>query len=146
MSLKPLNGVGRSLIFRLSAWYAAVFSLSAIVLFILLYLLLASAIEHNDREIIEARLRECAAVYENGGVRALDDLVAQRRESPNTKAFFVRLTGRFGNVLVLSAPQELLRFDPSKQAADDGDSGPAWLRIPDDEQRDFTVGSARLPE
>src|SRR4051812_20175319 len=113
MSLKPFERLGRSLTFRLSIWYAAVFSLSAAILFVLLYLFLASAIEHNDRDVIEARLRECAAVYESRGLRALENLVARGQESPNTKAFFVRLAGPFGNVLVLSAPDEWVGFNAS---------------------------------
>src|SRR5204863_6991445 len=113
MSSSPLERLTHSLTFRLSAWYAAVFSLSAAILFVMLYLLVASAIEHNDREVIEARLREYAAVYESGGPGALENLVAAGQESSNTKAFFVRLAGRFGDVVVLSAPDEWLRFDPS---------------------------------
>jgi signal transduction histidine kinase len=146
MSSSPFNRLSRSLGFRLSVWYAAVFSLSAAILFVLLYLLLASAIEHSDREIIEARLRECAAVYESGGPQALENLVTRGQESSNTKAFFVRLAGRFGNVVVLSAPDEWLRFDASNLESGIDRSGPVWLRIPKDEQRDFTIGTMRLAD
>jgi signal transduction histidine kinase len=146
MSSSPFKGLTRSLTFRLSAWYAAVFSLSAAILFVLLYLLVASAMEHNDREVIEARLREYAAVYETGGPGALENLVASGQESSNTKAFFVRLTGRFGNVLVLSAPDEWLRFHPSNPDSGRNRSDLAWVRVPNDEQRDFTVGVMRLAD
>jgi signal transduction histidine kinase len=145
MSSSPFERLRHSLAFRLGVWYATVFSLSAAILFVLLYLLLASAIERNNREVIEARLRECAAVYESGGPDALEDLVTRGQESPNTKAFFVRLAGRFGNVLVLSAPDEWLDFDSSNLRSGNG-SGPAWLRVPNDERRDFMVGTMRLPD
>ena len=49
---------------RLSLWYAAIFTLSAAVLFSLLYVLLAAALERNDHEMIETRLRAYAAVYD----------------------------------------------------------------------------------
>jgi signal transduction histidine kinase len=146
MSSSPFERLRHSLGFRLGVWYATVFSVSAAILFVLLYLLLASAIGRSDREVIEARLRECAAVYENGGPAALEDLVTRGQESPNTKAFFVRLAGRFGNVLVLSAPDEWLHFDPSNLQSGNGVSGPAWLRVPNDERRDFMVGTMRLAD
>src|SRR6267143_3316534 len=146
MSSSPFERLTRSLTVRLSAWYAAVFSFSAAILFVLLYLLVASAIERKDREVIEARLREYAAVYETGGPGALENLVASGQESSNTKAFFVRLTGRFGNVLVLSAPGEWLRFHPSSLDSGRNRSGLVWVRVPNDEQRDFTVGAIRLAD
>jgi signal transduction histidine kinase len=139
-----LEHLSRSLTFRLSVWYAAVFSITAAILFVLLYVLLASTMESNDREVIEARLRECAAVYESGGPGALENLVARGQESRNTRAFFVRLAGRFGNVLVLSAPDDWVHFDGSALTGADDVSQPVWLRIPSDEAHDFTVGTMRL--
>jgi signal transduction histidine kinase len=121
------------------------FSLSTAILFALLYVLLASTMESNDREVIEARLRECAAVYESRGLSALEDLVARGKESQNTKAFFVRLAGRFGNVLVLSAPDDWVGFDGSALADASGIS-PLWLRVPNDEEHDFTIGTIRLSD
>jgi len=57
MSSNPLERLGRSFTFRLSLGYAALFTFSAVVLFGLLYLLLAATLQSKDREIIEARLR-----------------------------------------------------------------------------------------
>ena len=68
MSSNLLERLARSFTFRLSLGYAALFTLSAVVLFGLLYLLLASTLQRKDHEVIEARLRECAAVYDNGGL------------------------------------------------------------------------------
>ena len=81
MSSNPLERLARSFTFRLSLGYAALFTLSAAILFCLLYLLLASTLQSKDQEIIEARLRECAAVYNNGGLPALQDLVQRSRDS-----------------------------------------------------------------
>ena len=51
MSSNPLDRLARSFTFRLSLGYAALFTLSAAVLFGLLYLLLASTLDRKDREI-----------------------------------------------------------------------------------------------
>ena len=73
MSSNLLERLGHSFTFRLSLGYATLFTSSAVILFGLLYLLLAATLQSKDREIIEARLRECAAVYDNGGLAALQD-------------------------------------------------------------------------
>ena len=93
MSSNPLERLARSFTFRLSLGYAALFTLSAVVLFGLLYLLLASTLQSKDQEVIEARLRECAAVYDNGGLPALQDLVQRSRDSDKDQ-ILLRPAGR----------------------------------------------------
>ncbi|MDB6074183.1 MAG: Histidine kinase, partial [Verrucomicrobiaceae bacterium] len=71
MSSNPVKR-GRWLSFsvELSLGYAMLFMLSAAILFGLMYVLLAKALERKDREVIESKLKECAAVYDNGGLPA----------------------------------------------------------------------------
>ena len=47
---------------RLSLWYAGTFTLSAALLFALLYVLVGSFFERSEREVISARLKECSLV------------------------------------------------------------------------------------
>jgi signal transduction histidine kinase len=136
----------RSFAFRLSFAYAALFTVSAAVLFGLLYLLLSAALERKDREVIEARLNECAAVYDNGGLAALRDLVQRDSLSDRAKSFFVRVTGQQGSVLLVSVPQDWVQFDTSALNAESDGSRPAWLRIPKDDERDITVASKRMSD
>ncbi len=146
MSSNPLERLGRSFTFRLILAYAALFTLSAAILFGLLYLLLASTLQHKDQEVIEARLRECAVVYGNGGLPALQYLVQRSRDSQKDKSFFVRLTGERGSVLLLAAPDEWLQFDTSTLDGNGDMSRLVWRRIPKDEERDFTVAAMRFPD
>jgi signal transduction histidine kinase len=146
MSSNPLERLARSFTFRLSLGYATLFTLSAVILFGLLYLLLASTLQSKDQEIIEARLRECAAVYDNGGLAALQDLVQRSRDSERAKSFFVRLAGQGGSVLLMVAPDDWVQFDTSALAPGGDMSRLIWLRIPKDEERDFTVAAMRLPD
>jgi len=146
MSSNPFNRLGRSFTFRLSLGYALLFTISAAVLFGLLYLLLASTLQRKDQEIIEARLRECVAVYDSGGLAALEDLVQRSRNADQEKSFFIRLTGRQGSVLFLTAPEDWVQLDTSALDRGGDSSRLVWLRIPKDEQRDFTVAAMRLPD
>ena len=146
MSSNPLERLASSFTFRLSLGYAALFTLSAVILFGLLYLLLASTLQSKDQEIIEARLRECAAVYDSGGLAALQGLVQRSRDSDRDNSFFIRLAGQPGSVLLLTAPEDWVQFDTSALQPGGDLSRLVWLRIPKDEQRDFTVAAMRLPD
>jgi signal transduction histidine kinase len=147
MSSNLLKPWGRSFAVKLTLGYALLFTLSAVVLFALLYVLLASALERKDREVIEARLKECAAVYASGGLPALRDLVQSNSTDPDkSKSFFVRVTGNLGSVLFVNVPNEWLQFKDPSHPSPGAPSRPDWLRIPKDEERDLTVASARLSD
>jgi len=146
MSSNPLERLARSFTFRLSVGYAGLFMLSAVILFGLLYLLLASTLRSNNQEIIEARLRECAAVYDNGGLPALQDFVQRNGDSAKVKSFFVRLAGQRGSVLLLVVPDDWVQLDTTALAPGGDLSRLVWLRIPKDDERDFTVAAMRLSD
>ncbi len=126
--------------------YGLLFTVSSAVLFGMLYLLLASALERKDHEIIEARLNECAAIYDNGGLPALRQVVRDSRDSDKAKSFMVRVTGPLGSVLLFSVPNDWLQSQPPAPGLSEATSRPAWLRIPADDERDITVASMRLPD
>jgi|HubBroStandDraft_1064217.scaffolds.fasta_scaffold02624_10 signal transduction histidine kinase len=146
MFSKLHNRLLRSFSLRLNLWYAGVFTVSAAVLFGVLYLLLASAMGRKDHEVIEARLRACAAVYDSGGIAALQRFVERSREAEKSRSFFVRVAGQTGTVLLLSVPDDWIQYDASALQAGGDLSHLVWLRIPKDEDSDLTVASMRLPD
>ena len=146
MSLKRVERLWHSFALRLSLWYAATFTFSAIVLFGLLYFLLISFFDRSEREIIQERLKECAAVYESGGLRALKDTVNQRQFTENEGPFFVEVTGPLGNVALLVAPAEWVDFSNLTSMFGDANANSAWLRIPKDKRSDFIIESTQLSD
>jgi signal transduction histidine kinase len=144
MSLKRIERLWHSFTFRLSLWYAATFTFSAIVLFALLYFLLTSFFERSERELIQERLKECAAIYESRGLRALQDTVNQRQFTESEGPFFVEVAGPLGNVVFLHAPTEWV--DLSNLNSIFGGSNSAWLRIPKDKRSDFIIESTQLAD
>ena len=141
-----LNRLPRSFAFRLSLGYLALFTLSAVILFGLLYFLLAATLQSKDQEIIVARLRECVAVYDTGGLPALQALVERNRVAKEDKSFFIRLAGWQGTVLLLTAPEDWVHFDASALNRGGDVSRLVWLRLPKNEQSDFTVAAMRLAD
>jgi hypothetical protein len=145
MLFRDSSRLWQSFAVRLSLWFAATFTVSAIILFALLYILLTSFFEQSEREIIQARLKECAAVYETQGLPALNNLVHRTEFDQNEGPFFVRVTGPQRSVLLLVAPQDWVRT--AKTAVDRNDaSQEAWLQIPKDDRTEFIIARTLLSD
>jgi len=129
----------RSISFRLLLWYALTFVLSVAVLFVALYFLVAAAMQRQDREIVESRLKELAATYSAGGVNALGRWL-QRGEAARREKLFIRVVTRWNEVAFISAPEEWVNYEPPRI-----EFGLAQqvvtVRVPRDELRDFTVAA-----
>src|SRR6266567_2777293 len=78
MSSGLLEPLRRNIAIRLGLWYALIFTLSSLALLTLAYYLVAAAVGSKDREVLAARLKEAAAVYDGGGLTALQDWVTFR--------------------------------------------------------------------
>jgi signal transduction histidine kinase len=144
MSLKLLKGFTRTISFRLNLWYASIFIISAAALFVLLYALLSVAVDRTERELIEARLKEYAAVYRAGGWRALQGWV-NSDEKGNQRAFFVRVISPFNTVLFRKLPPEWTEVE-RKLSLGPYQFRDNWVRIPKDEERDLLIGSLPMSD
>jgi signal transduction histidine kinase len=145
MSSSQISKFWQSFAVRLSLWFAATFTVSAVILFALLYILLTSFFEQSERVIIQARLKECAAVYETQGLPALNDLVHRTEFDQNEGPFFVRVIGPQRSVLLLVAPQDWVRT--AKTAVDENDTNQnAWLQIPKDARSEFIIARTLLSD
>src|SRR5437763_2982676 len=114
MSSNRLKRLGRAFSVRLSLWYTSIFTFSAAVLFFVVYLLLTSAVQRKDREVIESHLKEFAVIYQSGGVSALRDWT-RSDEAEKQKDFFIRVVGPYDlrsqtrPVLFLWAPEDWIQ-------------------------------------
>jgi signal transduction histidine kinase len=142
MSLGLLKRWARTLTFQLNLWYLITFTASVIVLYFFLYVLITTAVERKDREVIESRLKEYATVYRAGGLPALRSVIAQ--EGRSQKSFFVRLLNPFNSVMLIVAPQDWVEFTPPTVDAFGFERQVGWIRIPRDAEKDFTIASMRL--
>lgn len=140
MFLTRIKTIHRTLSFRLTLWYAFLFTASAAVLFLVSYILLAASIEGKDREIVEARAQEYAAIYQSSGVRGLQRWLS-RSEDPPSQRPFVRIISPLNTVLFITAPDEWFELDPNylRYGIQRG-----WVRIPKDAERDLTMAAIQL--
>jgi signal transduction histidine kinase len=144
MSLGLLEPIRRSVGLRLSLLYALIFTLSTGALLALAFYLLSAAVGSKDREVLEARLKEAAVVYEAGGIIGLRSWIAnQPAEVQNT--MFVRLVNPVNhNALVISVPPDwvALREVPGWE----GLAKVPYIRIPQNAERDYTLGQLILSD
>jgi signal transduction histidine kinase len=143
MSSGLLDPLRRNIGFRLSLGYALLFTLSSAGLLLLAYYLLAAALGSKDREVLEARLKEAAAIYDAGGTSALSNWTAsQPTQVKNTT--FIRLVNVFNSVIFASAPEDWVAF--RDVPGWEGYRRQGLLRIPQSAERDFMLASGVLPD
>jgi signal transduction histidine kinase len=143
MSSGLLDPLRRNIGLRLSLLYALIFAVSSVTLLALAYYLLAAAIGGKDREVLEARLKEAAVVYQTGGVIGLRSWVASQPPAVQN-TMFVRLVNTNNNTgLVVSAPEDwvALKDVPGWE----GLLSVPYLRIPQNAERDYTLDHVELP-
>src|SRR5262245_58596800 len=104
-----LDRLRRDIGIRLGLLYAAIFTLSNVALLTLVYYLVAAAFNSKDREVLEARRKEAATLYEAGGVRGLNNWVQSQPEAVK-RSLFVRVVNAFDVVSYVRAPEEWVTF------------------------------------
>jgi signal transduction histidine kinase len=145
MSFGPLDGLRRNIGIRLSLWYALVFTLSSLALLTLAYYLLAAAVGRKDREVLEARLKEVATLYQAGGVRAVRDWVDN--QPPQLRHnLYIRLVNIYSRVDFVSFPEDWVSLRDVPTGREGFRQQVPVVRIPQSEERDFILVSAELSD
>src|SRR5277367_4206218 len=143
MFSKLLDKFARTFSFRLNLWYASIFTVSACAFYLFLYVLLAVSMERKDRETLEAQVKEYSVVYHGGGLAALKSVVNANRQAKKQQPF-VRVVHPQGGVLFQSVPDDWIAFDPKVVQVGNVKFQQAYIRIPRDAERDFTIAATTL--
>lgn len=94
-----------SLALRLTLWYGAVFTLSSLLAFAVVYLLMASIVQQRTDDDLEGDIEEFAALLESEGLESvLDELMAES-QAEDAGQVYVRLWDG-GDKLVFSSNLE----------------------------------------
>lgn len=144
MSFGPLEKIRRNIGVRLGLWSALIFALGCLGLLALAYFVLAAAVGGKDREVLQARLNEFAAVYDSGGLAELRNVI--RQEERGQKTVFVRLVSPWNDVALVSVPDEWVTFHDLPTGLDGYRRQVGVIRIPKNAERDFVLASAILPD
>ena len=144
MSFDPIKAAWRNVGVRLGLWYAFVFACSSIGMLAIAYYLLTAAIGSKDRELLQARLREYAAVYDATGLRGLRNTLQQ--EEGNQKTFFVRVVNTWNDVALENVPDDWKTYQDVPTGLQGFRLRVGVLRVPRDAAKDFLIASALLPD
>lgn len=144
MSFALLDTARRNIGVRLGLWYAFVFASSTIALLTVAFYLLAADVGRKDREVLEARLQEYAAVYQSGGLPALREVIQQ--ETGEAKTFYVRLVSPWNVATLINVPQEWIAFKDIPTGVPGYRQRVGFIRIPKTAESDFLIASIDLPD
>ncbi|HAV60941.1 MAG TPA: hypothetical protein DCY13_01075 [Verrucomicrobiales bacterium] len=131
-------GFLRSFGFRLNLWYAALFTVSSLLVLGGFYWITDRLLEAKDREIITARLNEFTTLYQTGGSRAIERAIKERGTMQGR--FFVRVVGPRNNVLFADVPPEWIEVEVVGRDFFGNLRGVQWLNIPQAEARRIQAG------
>jgi len=110
MRLKFPERFHKTLAFRLTFWYSAIFILSSLTFSVVSYLFVFSTVRDN-RSAIEAQLSKYQSLAENSGVGALEDRLQRQRVPSRRRTFFVRIVDSNNSELFVSHPRLWAKFD-----------------------------------
>jgi signal transduction histidine kinase len=132
----------RTFAFRLNLWYTLIFSGSTACLFVGVYGLLSVAIDRNDREVVQARASEFAAIYNTRGIDGLRRYLGPLENNPGQERFFIQVVTRIGTFPVVVPPEWISVVE--RELAPGIRAEVPYLRIPSTAQRDLTVAQETL--
>jgi signal transduction histidine kinase len=94
----------RSLRFRLTTVFAAVFIIGAAALYAVSYLLISSSLRSEEASLLRSKLLEFWAVYQTGRAAAVQQELTLEKIVSESTAFLVRVADRDNQTLVLFHP------------------------------------------
>ncbi len=136
----------RTLSLQLSLGYAAIFTISALLLFVLIYYLLGAAIDAKDRDLVLDRLHDYESIYGNGGVIALKVRIDAVNQLQGGEPFFIRVVSSAGTPVLIIRPADWLRSDLQLVPSEGPAMGENWMRLARDNSVDLTIAVGRLPD
>ena len=133
----------RSFAFRLSFWYALIFTISATALLVLVYYLVANEFQAKDQEILMTKLREYATVYQTSGSDALRNVAVQENNPSNEKAFYVNvISPHVSRPIIVPDDWQGFRLQPGRLEMRQFEIN----RQPKNSERDYMFALAKLPD
>ena len=146
MSLRSLERLRKTIGFRLTLWYSAIFILSALTLVILAYFFLSSSLRQKDHEMIRSRLQECQAQYRTGGIGAIRKELNYEKYAGKPNYFFIRVASASHRTLFLNIPDQWADFD-LKSLENKAIKAKVWIHLrAQDDENDLEITATKLPD
>lgn len=149
MSLRRLSGILRTVAFRMTLLYSVFLIASSIGILFIAYLLLSSSLKDKDRQLIDSKLQEYVADYQEEGMGSLKDTITEESD-----LFLVRVASGDNKTLFLAVPSNFYeepedghtaKFDSS--LLEKNRPSEDWMTLSSFDGEDaLEIHSARLPD
>ena len=114
MLSRKLRQIRKTLSFRLTIWYAAIFIFSSLILFALTYYLVSSTIRAYDQKVVQAKISEYALVERTDGLPALIRNIQLEQENNLESGLLIRLADSDNRTLTETIPSRWKATDLKK--------------------------------
>ena len=111
MSSIHAERIGLAFSMKLSILYALFFFIASVGLFVVAYYSIDYLLDREERDIVQARMQEYRAWFEEGGIDALR-IRFDEQSNTDRNAFFVRIIGQRNKALLVSIPRSSEFIDP----------------------------------
>src|SRR5580693_759972 len=98
MSSNPLNRLGRTISFRLNLWHASIFTVSACLLYVVLYFLISIGIERQDRGLLCGRRPGAPGIHPPQRCVKKAGTLLRPRPASHARARFPKRTAGLGRL------------------------------------------------
>lgn len=129
MSLKYLIDHTKTLGFKVSAWYSAFFIISSFLLFGITYYFISITLTSQDHEEILLELSEVTSIYENSGLKAVEQFIAPNVNISRTKPLFIRIADSDNNTIRIFNQGIWNNFDIRLLENLSADNSKKWIQI-----------------
>jgi signal transduction histidine kinase len=148
MLSKSLKQITKTLSFRLTAWYSALFIFSSTILFGVAYFWVSSTIREYDHQIVQTKIDEYALLDRTDGLPALIQRIRFEEENNLESGIFIRLSDSQNKTLLSIIPHHWKSLDVKKlETISFPFSGEQWrTSVPRDRGDAFELFSCRLSD
>jgi signal transduction histidine kinase len=148
MLSKALKQLTKTLGFRLTAWYSALFIFSSFILFGVAFFLVSSTMREYDHQVVQAKIDEYALLDRTDGLPALIYRIRSEEENNLESGIFVRLSDAQNKTLLSIIPHQWKALDVKKlETISVPFSGEQWrTSVPRDRGDAFELFSRRLSD
>ena len=116
MFLRKLLKLRHTLAFRLTLWYAIIFTVSFLFAFLVFYLVMTSVIQKRTDQDLLAEATEFSSIFAQGGIDALATAMNLEAESEGVNKIFLRLLAPNGQEFASSDISSWETMDQGKAA------------------------------
>ncbi len=100
----------KTLGFRLTFWYSAIFIVSSLTLSLVSFAFVFSTMR-DHRKTIQLQLAQYRSLADTGGIQAIENIINQQGRPSQRRSFFVRVVAPRDETVFLSHPQLWQEFD-----------------------------------